>query len=246
MACASMPSAPGPPPRRAFWRRGETDPDRMPNEIEGVSLERYAKPSEIADAVAFRQHPVRLHQRPGAAGGWRPDAVRRLNSSLSRKLKMSKSADTTSQEAAQPRAGSTIPTIPDMTALYLERYLNYGLTREELQSGKPIIGIAQTGSDLSPCNRHHIELAKRVREGIREAGGIAMEFPVHPDPGNRQAPHRRAGPQPGLYGPGGTALRLSAGRRGADHRLRQDHARLPDGGGHRRTFPPSLCRSARC
>jgi dihydroxy-acid dehydratase len=67
-----------------------------------------------------------------------------------------------------------------MTALYLERYLNFGVSREELQSGKPVIGIAQTGSDLSPCNRHHIELAKRVREGIREAGGIAMEFPVHP------------------------------------------------------------------
>ena len=67
-----------------------------------------------------------------------------------------------------------------MTALYLERYLNYGLTREELQSGKPIIGIAQTGNDLSPCNRHHLELAHRVREGIREAGGIAMEFPTHP------------------------------------------------------------------
>src|ERR1700710_827097 len=72
------------------------------------------------------------------------------------------------------------PHNPGMTALYLERYLNYGLTREELQSGKPIIGIAQTGNDLSPCNRHHIELAHRVREGIRAAGGIAMEFPVHP------------------------------------------------------------------
>ncbi|MGL1921930.1 MAG: dihydroxy-acid dehydratase family protein [Hyphomicrobiales bacterium] len=72
------------------------------------------------------------------------------------------------------------PDNPSLTALYLERYLNYGLTREELQSGKPIIGIAQTGSDLSPCNRPHIELAKRIREGIREAGGIAMEFPVHP------------------------------------------------------------------
>ncbi|SDR60666.1 dihydroxy-acid dehydratase [Rhizobiales bacterium GAS191] len=69
---------------------------------------------------------------------------------------------------------------PDMTAIYLERYLNYGLTLEELQSGRPIIGIAQTGSDLSPCNRHHLELAKRVREGIREAGGVAIEFPVHP------------------------------------------------------------------
>src|SRR6201996_8486987 len=72
------------------------------------------------------------------------------------------------------------PTNPGMTALYLERYLNYGLTRQELQSGKPIIGIAQTGNDLSPCNRHHLELAHRVREGIREAGGIAMEFPTHP------------------------------------------------------------------
>src|SRR5271168_4375677 len=72
------------------------------------------------------------------------------------------------------------PDNPGMTALYLERYLNYGLTREELTSGKPIVGIAQTGSDLSPCNRHHLELAKRVREGIRDAGGIAFEFPVHP------------------------------------------------------------------
>ncbi len=68
----------------------------------------------------------------------------------------------------------------DMTALYLERYLNFGISLEELQSGKPIIGIAQTGSDLSPCNRHHIVLAERIREGIREAGGIALEFPVHP------------------------------------------------------------------
>ena len=68
----------------------------------------------------------------------------------------------------------------DMTALYLERYLNFGLSLEELQGGKPIIGIAQTGSDLSPCNRHHLVLAERVREGIREAGGIAIEFPVHP------------------------------------------------------------------
>nr|WP_166180338.1 IlvD/Edd family dehydratase [Altererythrobacter segetis] len=68
----------------------------------------------------------------------------------------------------------------DMTALYLERYLNYGISLDELRSGKPIIGIAQTGSDLSPCNRHHLVLAERVREGIREAGGIAIEFPVHP------------------------------------------------------------------
>src|SRR6476620_2012452 len=72
------------------------------------------------------------------------------------------------------------PDNPGMTALYLERYLNYGLTKDELHSGKPIIGIAQTGSDLSPCNRHHLELAKRVRDGIRDAGGIAFEFPCHP------------------------------------------------------------------
>ncbi|MBP1179666.1 IlvD/Edd family dehydratase [Methylobacterium sp. PvR107] len=72
------------------------------------------------------------------------------------------------------------PHNPGMTALYLERYLNYGLTPEELRSGKPLIGIAQTGSDLSPCNRHHLELAKRVREGITAAGGVAFEFPCHP------------------------------------------------------------------
>jgi dihydroxy-acid dehydratase len=72
------------------------------------------------------------------------------------------------------------PENPGMTALYIERYMNWGLTREELQSGRPIIGIAQTGSDLSPCNRHHLVLADRVREGIREMGGIAVEFPVHP------------------------------------------------------------------
>ena len=72
------------------------------------------------------------------------------------------------------------PADPGMTALYLERYMNYGITREELQSGKPIIGIAQTGSDLAPCNRHHLELATRVRDGIRDAGGIPLEFPVHP------------------------------------------------------------------
>jgi len=84
------------------------------------------------------------------------------------------------QHLLRSRAWFDNPANPDMTALYLGWYLNYGLTREELQSGKPIIGIAQTGSDLSPCNRLHLELAKRVREGIREAGGIAIEFPVHP------------------------------------------------------------------
>ncbi|MFL6009671.1 MAG: dihydroxy-acid dehydratase, partial [Rubrobacteraceae bacterium] len=68
----------------------------------------------------------------------------------------------------------------DQTALYLERFMNYGITPEELRSGRPIVGIAQTGSDLSPCNRIHLELARRVRDGIRDAGGIPMEFPVHP------------------------------------------------------------------
>lgn len=72
------------------------------------------------------------------------------------------------------------PDDPGMTALYLERFLNYGLTRAELQSGRPIVGIAQTGSDLAPCNRHHLDLADRVKAGIRDAGGIPMEFPVHP------------------------------------------------------------------
>jgi dihydroxy-acid dehydratase len=72
------------------------------------------------------------------------------------------------------------PSNPDMTALYLERYTNFGISLEELQSAKPIIGIAQSGSDLSPCNRHHLVLAARLREGIRDAGGIAIEFPVHP------------------------------------------------------------------
>jgi dihydroxy-acid dehydratase len=72
------------------------------------------------------------------------------------------------------------PDNPGMTALYLERQLNFGITLEELQSGKPIIGIAQTGNDLSPCNRHHIELAKRVRDGIIASGGVCFEFPTHP------------------------------------------------------------------
>ncbi len=78
------------------------------------------------------------------------------------------------------RAWFDDPADPDMTALHLERYLNYGLTLSELQSGKPIIGIAQTGSDLSPCNRHHVVLAERTAAGIRAAGGVPIEFPVHP------------------------------------------------------------------
>ncbi|WP_120006507.1 IlvD/Edd family dehydratase [Teichococcus vastitatis] len=72
------------------------------------------------------------------------------------------------------------PEDPGMTALYIERFLNFGLTRAELQSGKPMIGIAQTGSDIAPCNRHHLALAERVKAGIRDAGGIPLEFPIHP------------------------------------------------------------------
>src|SRR5262249_56855652 len=74
------------------------------------------------------------------------------------------------------------PGEPGATALYFERYLNYGHTKEELRSGRPIIGIAQSGSDLSPCNRHHLPLAQRVREGIRDAGGGGFRFPSHPTP----------------------------------------------------------------
>src|SRR3546814_7339161 len=77
-----------------------------------------------------------------------------------------------------PRSTRTDTLFP-YTTLF-RSYLNFGLSLDELRSGKPIIGIAQTGSDLSPCNRHHLVLAERVREGIREAGGIALEFPVHP------------------------------------------------------------------
>ena len=80
------------------------------------------------------------------------------------------------------------PHDPEMTALYTERYLNYGITPEELRDGKPIIGIAQTGSDLAPCNRHHIELAKRVRDGIIAAGGVPIEIPVHPIQENGKRP----------------------------------------------------------
>ena len=99
------------------------------------------------------------HSSPGESpGGASPDGARRLRS----------------------RRWFDNPANPSMTALYLERYMNFGLTREELQSGRPIIGIAQTGSDLSPCNRHLVGLASRVRDGIRDQGGIPLEFPIHP------------------------------------------------------------------
>src|SRR3982751_4729726 len=114
------------------------------------------------------------------------------------------------------------PHDPGMTALYLERYLNYGLSRKELQSGRPIIGIAQTGNDLAPCNRHHLDLAERVKEGLRDAGGVGFEFPVHTIAGDRQTSDRRPRPQPGLSRAGGGAVRLPARWRHSDDRLRQD------------------------
>jgi dihydroxyacid dehydratase/phosphogluconate dehydratase len=89
-------------------------------------------------------------------------------------------ADDGSGRRLRSRRWCDEPADPAMTALYLERYMNYGITPEGLRGGKPIIGIAQTDSDLSPCNRHHIELASRVRDGIRAAGGVPLEFPVHP------------------------------------------------------------------
>ena len=124
------------------------------------------------------------------------------------------------------RAWFDNPDNPDMTALYIERYLNYGLSLEELQSNRPIIGIAQSGSDLAPCNRHHLVLAERVKAGIRDAGGIPIEFPIAPDAGNRQAPDCGSRPKPRLSRARRDAVRLSARRRGADDRVRQDHAGL--------------------
>lgn len=91
-------------------------------------------------------------------------------------------ADKPKPKPKQLRSSDWFTRKDDLTisALYVERYLNSGITREELVSGRPIIGIAQSGSDIAPCNRHHLELAKRVREGIRSAGGVALEFPMHP------------------------------------------------------------------
>ena len=134
------------------------------------------------------------------------------------------------------------PHNPGMTALYIERYLNYGLTREELQGGKPIIGIAQTGSDLSPCNRIHVQLAERVRDGIREAGRHPDRVSRAPHPGDGQAADSGAGPQPRLSRPGRDPARLSARRRRTDHGLRQDHAGLPHG---RRDDGPAGDRAVR-
>lgn len=99
---------------------------------------------------------------------------------LQTKVRVSEKADSRSPKQLRSQDWFNNVQQPLQTAGYLERYQNYGITQKEFTSGKPIIGIAQTGSDIAPCNRHHLELAKRVREGIRSAGGIAMEFPTHP------------------------------------------------------------------
>jgi dihydroxy-acid dehydratase len=112
------------------------------------------------------------------------------------------------------------PNDAEMTALYTERYLNYGLTRDELRSGKPIIGIAQTGSDLSPCNRHHLELAKRVRDGIIAAGGVPMEIPVHPIQETGKRPTAMLDRNLAYLSLVETVVWLSNRWRGADDRLR--------------------------
>ena len=129
------------------------------------------------------------------------------------------------------------PERSDMTALYLERFMNYGLTPEELRSGRPIIGIAQTGSDLSPCNRIHLDLARRVRDGIRDAGGIPMEFPVHPIFENCRRPTAALDRNLAYLGLVEILYGYPIRRGGADHGLRQDHARGRHGrvhGGHSR------------
>jgi len=102
-----------------------------------------------------------------------------------------------------------------MSALYMDRYLNYGLTKEELLSNKPIIGIANSGSDLAPCNRYHLTLAKRVREGIRSAGAIAIEFPTHPIQESEET-DRNTGPQLVLPYTRRAAIRLPFRWRRAD------------------------------
>lgn len=115
------------------------------------------------------------------------NALRRRNQELETRLNIT-SNNSSKPPTPQKKPGRTLRSSawfdcasdPGMTAIYMERYFNFGITREELMSGKPMIGIAQSGSDIAPCNRHHLELAKRVREGIRTAGGIAIEFPTHP------------------------------------------------------------------
>ena len=134
-------------------------------------------------------------------------------------------------EQLRSKAWFDNPANADMTALYIERTMNFGLSRDELQSGRPIIGIAQTGSDIAPCNRHHIELAPARPRRHPRARRRALRVPDPSDPGNLQAADREPRPQPAISLPGRDPLRLSDRRRRADDRLRQDHAGAADGGG---------------
>ena len=137
-----------------------------------------------------------------------------------------------------------------MTALYTERFMSTGITPGELRSGKPIIGIAQSGSDLNPCNMIHVALARRVRDGIRDAGGVPLEFPVHPIFEEARRPTAAIDRNLAYLGPRGDPLRLSFRRGGADDRLRQDHALGDHGGvdgghpGHRAFRRPDAGRLA--
>src|SRR5690606_18358809 len=126
--------------------------------------------------------PGRAWTRPRAPPSRWPAACSpsRWTPPACRSMKFDMSDEKTPARRFRSRDWFADPARSDMTALYLERFMNYGITPGELRSGKPIIGIAQTGSDLSPCNRIHVDLAKRTRDGIRDAGGIPMEFPVHP------------------------------------------------------------------
>ena len=138
------------------------------------------------------------------------------------------------------------PNNPGMTALYLERYQNQSFTQAELQAERPIIGIAQTGSDLVPCNKIHVFLMNRIKAGIRDAGGIPMEFPVHPIQETGKKAHRRARPEPAIPEPCRGAARISHRRGGADHGLRQDHARDAHGGPRRSICPRWRSTAGRC
>ncbi len=151
------------------------------NFLDGTLVGKHGHVYRMGDGVALGAaeipgyaQPAGLRLGPGRSGQALspPDDLPRLGGAAL--------MTTTPPPGLRSRAWFDNPANIDMTALYIERYMNFGLSQEELQSGKPIIGIAQTGSDLSPCNRHHLVLAERLREGIREAGGIAIEFPVHP------------------------------------------------------------------
>ena len=130
-------------------------------------------------------------------------------------------------------------TEPGETAVYLERFNNYGITRQELQSDRPIIGIAQTGNDLTPCNRHHLQLAAPCERWYSRRRRNPFRVPGPPVARELSPAYGRAGSQPCLSGPGRGSLRISARWRRADDRLRQDHAGLPDGRGDRRICRPS-------